>query len=147
MFRSREAHRAPIADRTPESSMSSRIRGAAAALLVIAIAGAWRPLNDPLKLRTESRLWFEGTSTVRDWKCEAKQIDARIDAEPNAIGGVLKGTKAVKSVTLVFPTAKLDCANGTMNGHMMKALHGAEHDAITFVLTGYDLAAGSPVKG
>lgn len=127
--------------------MSRRIRGAATALLLLAVAGAWRPLFDPLKLRPESKLWFDGKSTVRDWSCKATQIDAAIDAEAGAVANVLGGKKAVKTVTLTFPTAKLDCENGTMNGHMMKALNATTQRNITFTLTGYELAAGAPVKG
>lgn len=127
--------------------MSRRIRGAAAALLLLAVAGAWRPLMDPLKLRTESRVWFDGKSTVRNWSCKATQINATIDAEAGAVANVLTAKKAVKTVTLTFPTAKLDCENGTMNGHMMKALNATQHQAITFTLTGYELTAGTPVKG
>jgi polyisoprenoid-binding protein YceI len=127
--------------------MRRRIRGASTALLCLAIAAAWRPLGDPLKLRAESRVWFDGKSTVRDWSCKATQIDAVIDADAGAVAGVLKGQKAVKTVTLTFPTAKLDCANGTMNGHMMKALNGATNPNITFVLSGYDLNTAAPVKG
>lgn len=127
--------------------MNRRIRGAAAALLLLSVAGAWRPLIDPLKLGTESKLWFDGKSTVRDWSCKATQIDAVIDAEAGAAANVLKAQKSVRTVTVTFPTAKLDCANGTMNGHMMKALNGAAQPNITFTLTGYDLTAGAPVKG
>ena len=127
--------------------MGRQLRGAATALLMLAIAGAWRPIGDPLKVAPESRLWFEGKSTVRDWSCKATQIDATIDADAGAVANVLKGQKAVKTVTLTFPTAKLDCDNGTMNGHMMRALNGATQKTITFTLTGYELVAGSPVKG
>jgi len=127
--------------------MRSNVRGITAALVVLAVAGAWRPLGDPLKLAAESRVWFDGTSTVRSWSCKATQIDAAIDADAGAAAGVLKGQKAVKAVTLTFPTAKLDCANGTMNGHMMKALNGTTHPNITFALSGYDLSAAAPVKG
>ena len=127
--------------------MSSRIRGAATALLLLAVAGAWRPLLDPLTLRAESKLWFDGKSTVRDWSCKATQIDAVIDADAGAAANVLKAQKAVKTVTLTFPVAKLDCENGTMNGHMMKALNATTQRTIVFALTGYELAAGAPVKG
>jgi polyisoprenoid-binding protein YceI len=127
--------------------MRRSVRGISAALLCLTVAGAWRPLGDPLKLAAESRVWFDGTSTVRSWSCKATQIDAVIDAEAGAVANVLKGQKAVKAVTLTFPTAKLDCANGTMNGHMMKALNGTANPNITFALSGYDLGAAAPVKG
>jgi len=128
--------------------MGRRIRGAATALLVLATATAARPFMDPpLTLAPASKLWFDGKSTVRDWSCKATRIDAAIDAEAGAVANVLKAQKAVKTVTLTFPTAELDCENGTMNGHMMKALNAKTHEAIVFTLTGYELAAGAPVKG
>ncbi len=127
--------------------MRRSVRSVSAALLCLAIAGAWRPLGDSLKLAAESRVWFDGKSTVRDWSCKAAQIDAVIDADAGAVAGVLKGQKTVKSVTLTFPTAKLDCENGTMNGHMMKALNATKNPNITFAMTGYELNAAAPVKG
>lgn len=127
--------------------MRRSVRSVSAALLCLAIAGAWRPIGDPLKLAAESRVWFDGKSTVRDWSCKATQIDAVIDADAGAVAGVLKGQKAVKTVTLTFPTAKLDCANGTMNGHMMKALNATKNPNITFVMSAYELNAAAPVKG
>jgi len=127
--------------------MSKQLRGAATVLAMLVIAGAWRPIADQLNVGAESKLWFEGKSTVRDWSCKATQIDATIDADAGAVANVLKGQKAVKTVTLTFPTAKLDCENGTMNGHMMRALNGATQRTITFSLTGYELSAGAPVKG
>ena len=127
--------------------MHRSVRGVTAALLCLAVAGAWRPLGDPLKLAAESRVWFDGTSTVRKWSCKATQIDAVIDADADAASGVLTRQKAVKTVALTFPTAKLDCANDTMNGHMMKALNGARNPNITFALTGYELGAAPPVNG
>lgn len=127
--------------------MRRSVRGVTAALLCLTVAWAWRPLGDPLKLAAESRVWFDGTSTVRNWSCKATQIDAVINADAGAVANVLEGQKAVKTVTLTFPTAKLDCANGTMNGHMMRALNGAVNPNITFALTDYDLSAAVPVKG
>jgi polyisoprenoid-binding protein YceI len=127
--------------------MRRSVGSVTAALLCLTVVGAWRPMGDPLKLAAESRVWFDGTSTVRNWSCKATQIDAAIDADAGAAAGVLKGQKAVKTVTLTFPTAKLDCANGTMNGHMMKALNGTTNPNITFALSGYDLSAAAPVKG
>ena len=128
--------------------MRRGIRGTATALLFIAVSAAWRPALDPLTVAAGSKLWFDGKSTVRDWSCKATAIDGLIDAEgPAAVAAVLKGEKAVKAVTLTFPTAKLDCENGTMNGHMMKALNATQHPTITFALTGYELSAATPVKG
>lgn len=127
--------------------MRRSVRSLTAALLCLTVAGAWRPMGDSLKLAAESRVWFDGTSTVRKWSCNATQIDAVIDADVGALSVVLKGQKAVKAVTLTFPTAKLDCANGTMNGHMMKALNSTANPNIVFAMSGYELSAAVPVQG
>lgn len=113
----------------------------------IVLLGAWRPMADPLAIKEGSRVWFEGTSTVRDWDCKAPRIDAAIDAEANAPASVLNGQKAVRTVQLTFPVAQLDCENRTMNGHMMKALNSETHQAIVFALTSYDLTKTTAVNG
>jgi polyisoprenoid-binding protein YceI len=128
--------------------MRRGIRGTATALLLIAIGAAWRPVGEPLTIATGSKLWFDGKSTIRDWSCKATAIEGTIDAPGAAVvADVLKGQKAVKGATLTFPTSKLDCENGTMNGHMLRALNATQHPTITFALTGYELAADSAVKG
>lgn len=121
-----------------------RLMSAVAALLFL---GAWRPVADPLALKEGSRLWFAGTSTVRDWDCKAPRIDATIDAAANAPVAVLNGEKAVRTVQLTFPVAQLDCENRTMNGHMMKALNSETHQQIVFALTGYELTKATAVNG
>jgi polyisoprenoid-binding protein YceI len=108
---------------------------------------AWQPVGDPVTLKAESRLWFDGESTVRDWSCTAKEMDAAIDGEANAAAEVLNGRKAVRTVNLTIRTARLDCDNRTMNNHMMKALHAEEHTTITFALVSYDVARAATVTG
>jgi polyisoprenoid-binding protein YceI len=128
--------------------MTRRFMAFGAALFTLAVTGAWRPLGQPLTLAAESQLWFDGKSTVRDWSCKATAIEATIDAaDADAVAGVLAGRKAVTKATLVFPVEKLDCDNGTMNGHMKKALNASKHAAITFALADYALTTASPVTG
>lgn len=128
--------------------MRSRIRGASAALLCLAIAGASRPIGGQLALKAESRLWFDGKSTLRDWSCKATAIEGTLEApSATSVADVLAAKKAVRTATLNFPTAKLDCDNGTMNKHMRNALNAEAHKAITFTLTDYELTAASPVTG
>ncbi len=117
------------------------------ALAALALVAAASPIVDALRLKPESRLWFEGTSTVRDWSCKAPQIDATIDAEAAAPAAVLDGRKAVKTVDLVFPVATLDCENRTMNNHMRTALNAERHQTIRFTLGEYTLAKGSTTTG
>ncbi|HEY0931327.1 MAG TPA: YceI family protein [Gemmatimonas sp.] len=103
---------------------------------------------NPLTLREGSRLWFEGTSTVRSWSCTADRIDAAINASETAVSAaVLEGRKVEGSVSLDFPVAKLECKNGTMNEHMRKALKATDNPTIRFALEGYDLTKASTVNG
>lgn len=114
---------------------------ASALLLVIATPAAWAgPPPDTLRVQPESRIWVEGTSTVRSFRCEAKNFTASLDAADGATAAVLAGTKAVNAVRVSVPAAGLDCSNGTMNGHMMKAIKGKENPEITFTLASYQLA-------
>ena len=102
----------------------------------------------PLTLRPGSRLWIEGTSTVRKFQCTAAVLEADIIAAPAAVPAILSGEKAVRSVEVRIPTARLDCANGTMNEHMLKALKAKEHATITFVVASYETErAADEVRG
>ncbi len=104
--------------------------------------------TNPLTLRDGSRLWFEGTSTVRSWSCTAERIDATISASESAVPvAVLDGRKVEGSVELDFPVAKFECKNGTMNEHMRKALKATDYPTVRFVLEGYDLTKAASVNG
>jgi polyisoprenoid-binding protein YceI len=121
--------------------MRNRTLGPLAALLLLP-AGAWTPSDAPLTLAPQSRLWVDGTSTVRAFSCKATVLDADITGAPNAVAAVLAGEKAVKGVALRIPAEKMDCGNGTMNEHMLKAIKAKEHAAIVFTVTSYDVAKG-----
>ena len=101
---------------------------------------AWQGVTDGLTLAPESRLWVEGTSNVRNFKCTSKTLQASVDADVDAIRAVLNGDKAVKTVQLTVAEKSLDCGNGTMNGHMLEALNEKTHADIGFHLVSYDLA-------
>lgn len=116
------------------------------ALLGLALVAAV-PVMDALRLKPESKLWFDGTSTVRDWSCKAPTIQAAIDAEAAAGAAVLEGRKAVRTVDLTFPVATLDCENRTMNNHMRNALNATQHQAIRFRMTDYTLARAATTTG
>lgn len=115
------------------------------AVLAGAIAlGAWTTASDPLRLVPESRLWIDGTSTVRDFTCKAAVVDAVVEtASERAVPAVLGGENGVRAVRLTVPAEKLDCANGQMNDHMRKALKVKEHPVIEFKLDSYELIKGS----
>jgi polyisoprenoid-binding protein YceI len=103
--------------------------------------GAWTLYEEQLALQPESKLWVEGTSTVRSFSCQATEVKATVEASgTNAIARLMTGDKAVQAVNVVVPSEKLDCGNGTMNEHMRKAIKTAEAPTIAFRVTSYDLA-------
>ncbi|MBI3791301.1 MAG: YceI family protein [Gemmatimonadetes bacterium] len=114
--------------------------------LLAAFGLAATPLAGPMMtLAPESRLWVEGTSTVRSWNCKAPVLEATIAGDANAAKEVLDGSKGISAVTLVVPVQKMNCNdNDTMNEHMRKALKATEFPTITFKLASYELVKGTP---
>lgn len=107
------------------------------------LTAAWAPsVLGNLTLQGGSRVWVEGTSTVRSYRCETTR------AEGSAV--TAEGTPTVEQVAsqvrraeITIPVATLDCRNGTMNGHMLKALKADAHPAIRFRLAGLEAAQGA----
>lgn len=110
----------------------------------VAQAAAVRRAGPPaywLTFTAESRIWVEGTSTVRSYRCEATRIDALIEAEPTAATATgLALAPLVRSATIAIPVLTLDCRNGQMNEHMRKALRAQDHPRIEFQLDDHRLA-------
>src|SRR5687768_10652220 len=121
---------------------TSRVARRLACLLPAALAFSYGPA--PMKLAAESRLWVDGTSTVRGWSCKATVIDASIESTgPGAVAATLDAEKSVRAVDVRIPAAKLDCGNGTMNEHMLKALKAKDSPVIAFTVGSYDVAKGA----
>ncbi|NUO63830.1 MAG: YceI family protein [Gemmatimonadaceae bacterium] len=117
----------------------------ASALLAAAPLG---PANE-MTLQPESKLWVDGTSTVRGFTCSTTGFTAKIESEkPQSIAALMLGTKVVRTVVADFPTDKLDCKNGTMNEHMRKAIKAEDNPTIEFRLGSYDmLTSEGQIKG
>jgi polyisoprenoid-binding protein YceI len=116
-------------------SIRTLITGAA---LMLPLA-AWSSHYERLTLQPESKLWVDGTSTIRSWTCRAIDMDAVVDAAPNAIAKVADGEKGVRGVRVRVQSEKMDCGNGTMNEHMKKALKTESDPIIDFKLSSYDV--------
>ncbi len=124
--------------------MRNTTRASLSALLIVPAILAFRSTNTPMQVDASSRLWVKGSSTVRGFECQAARFDAKVVAAvPDAAAAVLEGEKGVASVALSVETQKLDCRNGTMNGHMLKALKATEHPIITWTLAGYEVRKGA----
>ena len=104
---------------------------------------AWTANPELLTLQPESRLWVDGTSTIKDFTCKAGDVTAVIEASPNAVAQVTAGEKGVRAVHLSVPAEKLECGNGTMNSHMRKALKLDDNATIDFKLSSYDVSKGA----
>ena len=122
-------------------SNTARVARRLICLLPAAVAFSY---GERMTLTPQSRLWVDGTSTVRSWSCAATELDATIEANTvDAVKAVIDGEKAVRTVDVKIPVAKMDCRNGTMNEHMRKALKAKENPVIAFTVTSYDVAKGA----
>jgi hypothetical protein len=122
--------------------MRSNIKSTLFALaFIVPVSGAWTVANEMLELQPQSRMWIDGTSTMKKFSCKAGEVKAVVEASgPNAIPALFTGEKGVRAVRVTIPAAKLECGNGTMNEHMGKALKLTEHKTIDFRLASYDVA-------
>jgi len=97
-----------------------------------------------LSLQPESRVWVKGGSTVRDYTCNAKTIEAVITPTSQETGS-LPLDQLVASAQVNIPVATLECGNGTMNEHMRKALKAAENPRLLFELAGYQIGEAGAI--
>ena len=133
------ATRVPVASPSPAAPLTpTPIATPTPAPRPTAVAGV-------LTLQPGSRLWFDGSSSVKDFTCKAKTITASVvtSSADAAAAAVVAGEKSVTSVELTVPVSALDCDNGTMNNHMRNALDAKAHPTIVFALSAYDLVKGS----
>ena len=125
-----------------------RITVPALAIAVTLPVLAWTSVFERLTLQPESRLWVEGTSSIKSFSCKATDVDAMVDGAPDAIAQVTAGEKGVNTVRVRVEAAKLECGNGTMNDHMRKALKADANPVIDFEVASYDVnRTGDGVTG
>lgn len=82
-----------------------------------------------------STLSVSGSSTVRGWTCTARVLDTTAIA-----GASTTLADAVRTATIAVPVANLDCGNGTMEGHLRRAMNAEQHPTIRFTLDRYVVA-------
>ena len=102
-----------------------------AGALLIAAPALIAAASVPLTFSSGSRVWVQGTSTVRGYRCESTQVSGTADAASTELAqlGAARGE-------ITIPVSTLDCSNGTMNGHMRNALKAAQNPSIRFRATG-----------
>lgn len=98
-----------------------------------------------LSFQSGSRVWVEGTSSTRSYRCESTAVTGTAQAETVDLSAL----RSVPRAELTIPVARLDCRNGTMNGHMRRALKAEQHANIRFVASQVALtptAAGATAR-
>jgi polyisoprenoid-binding protein YceI len=100
-----------------------------------------------MPLDSSVKLWFDGNSTVRSFKCTATNVTSNVvtDAANAAEADV---ADLVSRASFVISVAGLECGNGTMNNHMRKALKADVAPEISFVMSGYEInGSAATIKG
>jgi polyisoprenoid-binding protein YceI len=118
--------------------MRNRMIVIGAMVAVPALLGAAEALST-LSFQTGSRVWVEGTSTTRSWRCESPRITGTAQANTTSLSEL----RSLPGAELTIPVAALDCRNGTMNGHMRRALKADQHASIRFQASSVTLTPGN----
>ena len=85
-----------------------------------------RPGVTRISVRSDSRLWLEGTSNVRDWTCRATQMDATIEVASDTSSHAQSHPDVVKGVSVKVPVRSLKCGDRHMEEHMYAALKSTD---------------------
>jgi len=91
-------------------------------------------------VRSDSKLWLEGSSNVRDWTCRATTMDASIEIETEG------GETGVKGVAVKVPVSALTCGDRHMEAHMYAALKATD-PASAHIVAHFDRLPESVVTG
>jgi hypothetical protein len=104
--------------------------------------GAATPLR--LGVRSDSRLWLEGSSNLRDWRCDATTLDATVDVEDLPAYGGASSLTRLRDVQVRVPTHALTCGRSQMDNIMYKALHVDDEPDCRQIIGRFDVIAHGP---
>jgi polyisoprenoid-binding protein YceI len=96
----------------------------------------------PLTFASGSKVWLEGTSTVRGFRCESARVTGTAEA-----GGTELSQVGQARGEIVIPVQTLECGNATMNGHMRNALKMQQNPNIRFHATSVRVTPSSGAQG
>jgi polyisoprenoid-binding protein YceI len=97
---------------------------------ITSAAAAQTAPRNAFTIQPESRVSVEGTSSVRGWTCQAEKIDGAVMTDDAQL--TLGRASNAASATMSIDVARLECGNGTMNGHMRRALKDQTAPQILF---------------
>ncbi|HKW10038.1 MAG TPA: YceI family protein [Gemmatimonadaceae bacterium] len=97
-----------------------------------------------LTVRPDSRLWLEGSSNVRDWRCDATTLDASIDLDDDVpYADAPPSIARLRRVEVRVPTHALTCGRSQMDNIMYKALHVDDEPDCREIVGHFDVVAQS----
>lgn len=102
---------------------------------------------EPLRLsvRSDSKLWLEGSSNVRDWRCDATSLDASVDLDGgSAYASDAAAVAHLRHVQVRVPAHALTCGRGQMDRIMYKALHADDEPDCRQIVGRFDVVARNP---
>jgi polyisoprenoid-binding protein YceI len=124
--------------------MKRIMAGWALAATLAAPAAYGQDSSTRLTLRPESKLAFDGTSTLHAFTCTTRSIDAKVDVDSRYITESLaKIKRPLTKVEVTIPVLSIKCGKDKMDQNMYKALREAEFPTIRYVLTSYELVDDS----
>ena len=97
-----------------------------------------------LSVRPDSKLWLEGSSNVRDWRCEATTLDASIEVDDDEDHDVAPAAARVRAVHVRVPTHALTCGRSQMDHIMYKALHVDDAPDCRQIVGRFDVVSATP---
>ena len=129
--------------------MRNRKFGRLALMALIVPTGiAWTAYRARVPLQPESKVWVEGGSTVRSYTCRADRVNGTVTTNEGSTSIVIPDLKkTVKDAEVSVAVAGLECGNGTMNGHLRKALKADANPKITLRINSYEVTPASDAAG
>ena len=109
--------------------------GYAAAVLLFVLPVSLAQAQAPARLVFEpgSRLWIEGTSTLKTWTCEAADVGGYVETDPTAAAGrPTTVLPALSAAELAVPIAGMDCKNDEMHKKVRKSLRAEAQPVIRY---------------
>ena len=107
-------------------------------------AGAAMAAGDPPE--RGSRLTISGGSTLRSWSCSTSSVRGAVQTVSGAGTSIAALPAGTYDVALTIPVSSIDCRNGTMNGHLRRALRGERNPEIRFELSRYTVDEAGQVS-
>ncbi|MEO5902930.1 MAG: YceI family protein [Gemmatimonadaceae bacterium] len=91
--------------------------------VAVAVAQLPHAAATRIPVRSDSRLWLEGSSNIRDWTCRATALEASVAIDASG-GSAAPGSsrEVVRGVSVNVPVRMLKCGDRHMEAEMYLAL-------------------------